>query len=349
MTLTSDYDFHLPPELIAQQPLPERTDARMLVLDRQTGRTEHRHVRDLAEYLRAGDLLVLNNTRVIPARLYGRKDTGGKVEVLLLEETEPDVWNAMCRASGRVREGSRFSLGNGRISAVVLDARPSVRVRLRLAADRPVREVLEEEGVPPLPPYIRRSEGGPSDVRVADRERYQTVYARIPGAVAAPTAGLHFTPELLARLDGIGVGRVELTLHVGPGTFKPVGVEALEDHVMEPERYVLGEEAACRVRETRSRGSRIVAVGSTSTRVLETAADEGGIVQAGQGRTALFIHPPYRFRVVDCLLTNFHLPRSTLLMMVSALAGRDRILSAYGEAVRLRYRFYSYGECMLIL
>jgi S-adenosylmethionine:tRNA ribosyltransferase-isomerase len=368
---TSDFDYDLPPELIAQRPPPSRDDARMLVLDRGRDTVAHRRVRDLPGHLRAGDVLVLNNTRVIPARLLGRKiPSGGKVDVLLVEETSAGVWQALWRGSGHARPGQRWALGSDRIEAEVLGAGPGGSVTLRLQASGTMLEMLETVGLPPLPPYIRRSDGrsgvAPSDAGLPpgdvaprdpglpaigpeDRDRYQTVYARVPGAVAAPTAGLHFTPGLLAEVRGRGVRVAEVTLHVGPGTFRPVTAERIEDHVMEPERYEITSEAAAAVNGVRPSGGRIVAVGSTSVRVLETAASEDGRVAAGAGRTGLFIAPPRRFRAVDALLTNFHLPRSTLLMMVCAFAGRERVMDVYQEAVRERYRFYSYGDCMLIL
>ncbi len=344
---TSDFFFDLPPELIAQEPLAERSASRMLVLDRETGGIEHRHVTDLPGYLRAGDLLVVNDTRVVPARVFGRRhDTGGRVELLLLETGGDAVWESYYRASRPPRAGLLLELGEGAIRGEVLEVLPGGRVRVRLQADGPLLDVLEEHGVPPLPPYIKRSAGDPRTAR--DRLRYQTVYASRPGAVAAPTAGLHFTPELFARLEEQGVRRAVVTLHVGPGTFKPVSCDDVRDHVMEDERYELDAETAAAVDAARARGGRVVAVGSTTVRTLETVAREHGGVVADEGRSDLFIYPPFEFRVVDVMLTNFHLPRSTLIMMVCALAGRERVLAAYEEAVRMRYRFYSYGDCMLI-
>ncbi len=346
---TSDFNFDLPPELIAQEPLPERSASRMLVLDRATGALTHRHVTDLPRYLRPGDLLVVNNTRVIPARVFGhRLDTGGRVELLLLEAMGDDVWTSYYRASGSPRAGLRFDLADGAVRGEIQEVLPGGRVRIRLNAEGALLDVLERHGVPPLPPYIKR---GIADSRTpGDRSRYQTVYASRPGAVAAPTAGLHFTPELLSQLDTQGVRRTSVTLHVGPGTFKPVSCDDVRDHVMEEERYELDAAAAELVSETRARGGRVVAVGSTTVRTLETVArDHGGHAVAATGRSGLFIYPPFAFSLVDVMLTNFHLPRSTLIMMVCALAGRDRVLAAYEEAVRMRYRFYSYGDCMLIV
>ena len=349
---TSDFDFKLPEELIAQEPLPERTASRMMVLRRSGTGVEHATVAELPRFLARGDLLMLNNTRVIPARLFGeRVGTGGRVEILLVEETAPNEWECMVRASRPARAGSEFTLAHGRVRAHVLRQGRNDRPILRLASDEPLAAVLAEEGVPPVPPYIRRDYADAPDgasVRM-DRERYQTVYADRPGAVAAPTAGLHFSEDLFRALAAAGILRTELTLHVGPGTFRPVKAERVEDHVMEEERYEIPAAAAGAVAAARRRGNRVVAVGSTTVRTLETAAQAHGEVVPCSGRTDLFIRPPYAFRAVDAMLTNFHLPRSTLLMMVSALAGRERVLQAYREAVRARYRFYSYGDCMLIL
>ena len=347
---TDDFDYHLPPELIAQTPAPERPASRMLVLDRGREELEHRGFRDLPRYLRAGDLLVLNDTRVLPARLIGRKEaTGGKVEFLLLEETRPGWWDVLLRAARRPPVGSRIELAGGRAFAVLEeDTGDRGRAVIRIECQEDFAAVLDEAGEPPLPPYIQRAGTGES-LRGADRERYQTVYARVPGAVAAPTAGLHFTHEVLDELRAQGVEIGSLTLHVGLGTFRPVDAARVEDHTMEEERYEVSGQLARQVREARARGGRVVAVGSTSVRTLETAAAPDGTVKAGAGRSRLFIHPPYTFRAIDAMLTNFHLPRSTLLMMISALAGRDRVLRAYREAIEHGYRFYSYGDCMLIL
>ena len=354
---TADFTYELPPGLIAQEPAGERSSARMLVLRRDTGSIEHRQVSDLPEYLRSGDLLVVNNTRVIPARLFGRKSSsGGKVEVLLLEEREPGLWEALARCSRRPVAGSVLLLADGHLKAVVERVDAGARVWLRMQPDRPLMDLLDEHGQPPLPPYIRRSyrapDTGGDDATAAirsDRIRYQTVYARESGAIAAPTAGLHFTPDLLMRLERQGVGRAELTLHVGMGTFKPIEAVDLESHAMEPERYVVPADAATRIVQARAAGGRIVAVGTTSVRVLETVAAPDGTVAPATGRTSIFIRPPYRFRAIDAMLTNFHLPMSTPLVMVCALAGRDAVLRAYREAVQRGYRFYSYGDAMLIL
>lgn len=343
---TALFDYTLPPELIAQEPCRERDQARMMVFYRETGRIEHRNVCDLPEYLRHGDLLVLNNTRVLHARLFARKAaTGGKVELLLLEDVGGGSWDVLLRASRRPVPGDRLELFDGQASAVLEQDGELGRARIRVESSRPFHELVEAFGIPPLPPYIKRAPEGAAE----DRERYQTVYAEQSGAVAAPTAGLHFTPELFSRLQQQGVDRTFVTLHVGIGTFRPVSAEELEDHRMEEERYEVTEETAERVNRCRREGGRIVAVGSTSVRTLETCAGEDGLLHPGKGRSGIFIHPPYRFRAVDVMLTNFHLPNSTLLMMISALAGREKILEAYRVAVEERYRFFSYGDCMLIL
>jgi S-adenosylmethionine:tRNA ribosyltransferase-isomerase len=345
---TADFDYDLPPGRIAQRPAPRREDARMLVLRRAGGAPEHRRVADLPEFLRAGDLLVVNDTRVIPCRLEARKPTGGRVELFLLEERAPGLWDALLHASRRPRPGTPLAIGSGRARATVVEEGERGRALVRVESDVPFAEVLAAEGRTPLPPYIARA-GADAAQESADRERYQTVYARAPGAVAAPTAGLHFSEALLARLASAGVGRAAVTLHVGLGTFRPVTSERAEDHVLEAERYEVAAAAAEAVAAARRAGGRVVAVGTTTVRTLETAAAGDGEVRASSGRSALFIRPPYRFRAVDALLTNFHLPRSTLLMLVCAFAGRERVLAAYAEAVREGYRFYSYGDAMLIL
>ena len=349
---TADFDYALPPELIAQVPPAERGTSRMMVLHRDTGAIEHRHVGDVVDYLDPADLMVFNDTRVFAARAFGRwEDTPGRVEVLFVEPSglRPGAWTALCRSSRPMKPGRAMVLAGGEIRATVLDksARDG-HVDLALEYDGDLFEILDRTGVPPVPPYIRR---GPGDPRVGlDRERYQTVYARETGAVAAPTAGLHFSEALLARIDAKGVARAFVTLHVGPGTFRPVKSETVEEHVMDSERYEIPPETAAAVAACRARGGRVFAVGSTSVRTLETSARaHGGEVVAEKSRSSIFIHPPYEFLAVDAMLTNFHLPQSTLLMMVSALAGRERVLAAYAEAIRERYRFYSYGDCMLIV
>lgn len=330
---TRDFDYDLPEESIAQEAAP-RGESRLLVLDAE-GPDRHRRVRDLPKLLRAGDLLVLNDTRVIPARLFGVREGGGggRMEVLLVEKVGESEWEALVRPGRRARPGTvlRFE----ELTAEVIDKRED---RYRLRFPEPVEPHLERLGHVPLPPYIRRPD------READRERYQTVYATNPGAVAAPTAGLHFTESILEEAAAAGIGVARVTLHVGIGTFKPVSAERIEDHRMDRERYEVSDETAEAIRRTRESGGRIVAVGTTVVRTLESAALAGN----RGGSTELFITPGFRFQVVDVLLTNFHLPRSTLLMLVSAFAGRERVLAAYEEAVRAGYRFYSYGDAMLV-
>ncbi|MEX0715309.1 MAG: tRNA preQ1(34) S-adenosylmethionine ribosyltransferase-isomerase QueA [Planctomycetaceae bacterium] len=357
----ADYDYDLPADLIAAHPPAERDAGRLLVLRSETGDIEHRTVRDLPGLLRRGDRLVLNDTRVLPARLFGRRAaTGGKWEGLFLGVTPDGRWRMMSRTRGKLRPGESIELipaSDATISGVaVSDAATAERIALTLrereadgvwqaepnVAVDPLA-ILDRFGTMPLPPYIERA------AEFADRERYQTTFAHEPGAVAAPTAGLHFTPELLTACAVHGVDRTTITLHVGIGTFKPITVERLDEHVMHSEWRRLSEAAADEINDTRRRGGRIVAVGTTSVRTLESAADAEGVVRAVSGPTELFIRPPYRFRAVDGLLTNFHLPRSSLLVLVSAFAGRERILRAYAEAISRHYRFYSYGDAMLLL
>jgi S-adenosylmethionine:tRNA ribosyltransferase-isomerase len=354
---TSDFDYTLPPDLIAQQPLPHRMDSRMMVLHRNSGLIEHKHIVDIAAYLHAEDLLVLNDTRVISARLNGHwPDTGGKIEVLLLEEKCDLQWDVMCRTRRNVRPGLSMVLAGGKIQGRVMAISRAGRLELELTCEGDLKKILAESGVPPVPPYIRRPDDQPQLI-AADRERYQTVYARVPGAVAAPTAGLHFTEALLEDLQRQGVLQTAVTLHVGPGTFRPVSTDHVEQHDMESERFSLSTDAALAINRAIVGSGRIVAVGSTTVRTLEFAMAECGRIEPCQGRCTLFVYPPYDFRVVDVLLTNFHLPQSTLIMMVSAFfeagdgvgCGRERILCAYEEAIRERYRFYSYGDCMLII
>jgi S-adenosylmethionine:tRNA ribosyltransferase-isomerase len=341
----SAFDYELPPELIAQEPLAARDASRLLTLDRTSGACEHRVFRDLPARLRRGDLLVVNRSRVLPARLIGTRRGGGTAEVLLLRDRGGDRWEAMLRPGRRLGPGSRVRVDDT-LDVEVADEPPWTDGRrvVRLHVSRgTVADALARAGHVPLPPYIRRAD------RDEDRERYQTVFAREPGSVAAPTAGLHFTPELLADLADRGVERAEVVLHVGPGTFRPVQVDDVTTHTVPAEPFVVPEETAQAVARARGRGGRVVAVGTTSTRVLESAARGQGTVAPGEGETALAITPGFSFRVVDALITNFHLPRSSLLLLVSAFAGRERVLAAYAEAVRERYRFYSYGDAMLIL
>ena len=336
------FDYELPPDRIAHEAVEPRDTARLLLVHRQTACLEHCAVRDLPDLLRQGDLLVVNDTRVIPARLIGRKPTGGRVELLLVEEEEPGVWLALPGGTRRLAEGSILTFAEA-LRAEVLGYQDG-QVRVRLQAPGGAMSVVNRIGVTPLPPYIKRPHP-----RAEDRERYQTVYARNPGAVAAPTAGLHFTSDLFARLSAAGIRRADLTLHVGPGTFRPVRTDTLDRHRMEEERFAISEATMAAMEETKKHGGRVVAVGTTVVRALETAAQATGTPRAMAGRTGLFIRPPFHFQAVDLLLTNFHLPRSTLLALVCAFGGRELILKAYAEAVRMGYRFYSYGDAMLIL
>ncbi|MGE5561228.1 MAG: tRNA preQ1(34) S-adenosylmethionine ribosyltransferase-isomerase QueA [Chloroflexota bacterium] len=335
-----EFDYDLPPELIAQVPVEPRDRSRLLVLHRQGGTIEHRHFYDLPQYLRVGDALVINETRVIPARLFGHKETGGKVEALLLRPMSDRVWEALVRPGRRLQPGTRIVFSD-ELAARVIDVLPGGNRLLDFEYSGDFAALLDRLGRVPLPPYIT--------AELADPERYQTVYGRERGSAAAPTAGLHFTPELLAGIAAQGIDIVRLTLHVGIGTFRPVKVERLEDHVMHQEYYSVSAAAAARVNAARARGGRVVAVGTTSVRTLETVTDEQGVVHAGEGWTGIFIYPGYRYRAVDVMITNFHLPKSTLLMLVSAFAGRDRIMAAYAEAIAQRYRFFSFGDAMLIL
>jgi len=340
---TADFDYDLPPARIAQRPTPRRDESRLMVIPRHGNGVRHHRFSDLPELLKPDDLLVVNDTRVVPARLHGHKESGGRVELLLSRPLDDGRWEAMVR--GKTRVGSRLLLADGRLTATVeaVEAGPTRVVRLE-PADR-LDAILRDHGEIPLPPYIDRPAGDTEE----DRERYQTVFSARPGAVAAPTAGLHFTPELLARLAARGIERVAVTLHVGPGTFRPVTVERITDHRMETERYTVSVAAAATIEAARSEGRRILACGTTATRVLETVWQRHGAVVAGAGESDLFLYPGERFGVVDGLITNFHLPRSTLLMLVAAFAGRQRILAAYAEAIQEGYRFYSYGDAMLVV
>jgi len=341
---TADFDYELPPDLIAQTPIESRDCSRLMVMYRRTGDITHRHFYDLPDFLRPGDLLVHNESRVIPARLFARKPTGGRVEILLLRQRADDTWETLVRGR-HIREGTRLTLLDG------LDGRPTgaeaevIEERERgmrvLAFDQPVLPLAERVGVTPLPPYIHTP--------LADAERYQTVYAHTPGSAAAPTAGLHFTPALLQRLQEMGVQSTFVTLHIGLDTFRPVREEHVEEHRMHTEYCSLKPEVAAQVNQAKLEGHRIVAVGTTSVRVLETAAVEAQIVPPFEGTTGLFIYPDYEFHVVDALITNFHLPRSTLLMLVAAFTNKELLDRVYAEAIRLRYRFYSFGDAMLAL
>ncbi len=333
----SDFYFDLPEELIAQDPLEDRSSSRLLVVDKKTGETRHRIFRDIVDYLRPGDCLVLNNTRVIPARLYGeREGTGGQVEVLLLKRGADDVWETLVRPGKKCRPGQRLVLGDGKLKAEVLETIDDGNRLIKFYYDGIWEEVLDSLGEMPLPPYITH--------KLADRNRYQTVYAKFDGSAAAPTAGLHFTPELLKQIEDKGIKLAYVTLHVGLGTFRPVKEDNILDHHMHTEFYRVTKETADLINETKEKGGRVICVGTTSCRTIESAADENGHVRAESADTSIFIYPGYRFKVMDCLITNFHLPESTLIMLVSALAGRENVLNAYEEAVREKYRFFSFGD-----
>ena len=342
----SDFDYELPEELIAQHPLAERDGARMLVVDREKGTWHDDLFAALPAHVRAGDLLVINNTRVFPARLVGRREaSGGRVELFLVRELEPTIWETLAKPARRLQPGARISFGGGRLYAEVIEALDEGRRVVRFECAGSFEDAIEELGQTPLPPYIKRGQEGLDE----DRERYQTVYAKERGAIAAPTAGLHFTPRVMDDILAQGAKVAEVTLHVGYGTFEPVRAEDLSQHEVAPERCEISPETARQVNEVRSRDGRVIAIGTTTTRALESAVDEEGLVRAGERLAQLTITPGYRFRVVDALLTNFHLPRSSLLVLVSAFAGRDLVLAAYAHAVKARYRFYSYGDCMLII
>lgn len=342
MLKLSDFDYELPPELIAQEPLPQRDESRLLVVHRDREDFEHRIFREIVAYLTSGDLLVVNETKVLPVRLYGVKEsTGGRVEVLLLRAVGNDLWEALVRPGRRVPPGTRLVFGGGWLAGEVV-ARTETGGRLiRFRYEGAFEDVLRRVGEVPLPPYIKKKLSAP--------ERYQTVYAREPGSAAAPTAGLHFTPELLTTIRAMGVEVVPVVLHIGLDTFRPVREENITAHRMHREEYFVPEATAAAINRAKAQRRRVIAVGTTVVRCLETVADERGRVRPGAGMTDLFIYPGYRFKVIDALITNFHLPRSTLLMLVAAFAGREKILRAYREAVQLRYRFYSFGDAMLIL
>ncbi|MET2870386.1 tRNA preQ1(34) S-adenosylmethionine ribosyltransferase-isomerase QueA [Exiguobacterium profundum] len=337
----NDYDFELPEELIAQVPLLDRTSSRLLVLDHETGDIEHRHFRDVLDYLNEGDALVVNDSRVLPARLFGAKqETGGKVELLLLKQTEDNVWEALVKPAKKVRVGSIVEFGDGLLRAECVEELPEGGRRFKFDYDGIFYEILDELGTMPLPPYIRE--------QLDDQDRYQTVYARERGSAAAPTAGLHFTEELLEAAKAKGVRLIPLTLHVGLGTFRPVTADSIEEHTMHSEYFELSAESAAALREIRANGGRIFAVGTTSTRTLETIMRDHGDFVESSGWTDIFIYPGVELKAIDGLITNFHLPKSTLVMLVSAFATRDIILHAYRTAVAERYRFFSFGDAMLI-
>lgn len=337
-----EFDYKLPEQLIAQVPLENRESSRLLILKRSNGSVEHKQFPDILSYLRAGDSLVLNNTKVIPARLIGRKKDGGALaEILLLHRKTANTWETLVRPGRRLRTGTQIVFGGGELTATVTEELPDGGRLVTFTYTGVFEEVLDRLGEMPLPPYIRE--------KLQNRERYQTVYAKEEGSAAAPTAGLHFTPQLLSKITEMGVQIVFVTLHVGLGTFRPVKVNNIAEHQMHSEYYHVSTEAAHLLNRTRDKGGRIIAVGTTSCRVLETVTDEQGLVREGSGWTDIFIYPGYRFKAVDILLTNFHLPKSTLLMMISAFAGKEKVLNAYHEAVREQYRFFSFGDAMLLV
>lgn len=336
-----DYDYDLPEELIAQDPLEDRSSSRLMVLDRQTGDVKHRHFTDILEYLHPGDCLVINNTKVIPARLFGvKEDTQAKIEVLLLKRKENDIWETLVKPGKKAKPGTKLVFGDGLLTAEVVDVVEEGNRLIQFHYDGIFEEILDQLGQMPLPPYITH--------QLKDKNRYQTVYAKYDGSAAAPTAGLHFTKELLQKVKDMGVDIAEVTLHVGLGTFRPVKVENVLDHHMHSEFYMVSQEAADKINRAKESGHRVIAVGTTSTRTLEAAADENGRLHETSGWTEIFIYPGYQFKVIDALITNFHLPQSTLVMLVSALAGREHVLHAYETAVKERYRFFSFGDAMLI-
>lgn len=337
----SDFDYELPEELIAQDPLEDRSSSRLLVLDKNTGAMRHDIFSNLLAYLRPGDCLVLNNTKVIPARLFGVKEnTGAHIEILLLKRMKNDVWETLVRPGKKARPGAVISFGNGLLVGKVTDVVEDGNRLIHFEYDGIFEEILDQLGQMPLPPYIHH--------KLKDRNRYNTVYAKYDGSAAAPTAGLHFTSELLQQIRDAGIDIAEVTLHVGLGTFRPVKAEEVTDHHMHSEFYMISQEAADKINAAKKRGGRVICVGTTSCRTIESAADEDGHLRECSGWTDIFIYPGYRFKVLDCLITNFHLPQSTLIMLVSALAGREHILAAYEEAVRERYRFFSFGDAMFI-
>ena len=339
---TADFYFDLPQELIAQDPLEDRSSSRLMVLDRKTGEIEHHIFKEVIDYLNPGDCLVVNNTKVIPARLFGSKEgTEAKIEILLLKRKENDVWETLVKPGKKAKPGTIISFGDGLLTGEVIDVVEEGNRLIKFTYDGIFEEILDQLGQMPLPPYITH--------QLKDKNHYQTVYAKHDGSAAAPTAGLHFTSELLEAIKAKGVNIAHVTLHVGLGTFRPVKVEDVTNHHMHSEFYIVEEDQAKLINETKQRGGKIVSVGTTSCRTLESATDDQGVLHAGSGWTDIFIYPGYQFKMIDRLITNFHLPESTLLMLVSALAGKDNIMAAYEEAVKERYRFFSFGDAMMIL
>ena len=336
-----EFDYNLQEELIAQVPIAKRDESRLMVLHRDSKRIEHKTFKDIIDYLRPGDCLVRNNTKVIPARLYGKKETGANVEFVLLNQIEGDIWESIVRPGNKLKPGTKVEFGDGLLKATILDIMDGGTRKVEFEYEGIFNEILDEIGLMPLPPYIHES--------LKEKDRYQTVYAKYDGSAAAPTAGLHFTPELLKRIEEKGVKIANVTLHVGIGTFRPVKEENIEEHKMHTEHFYIKQEDVDKINETKKSGGRVIAVGTTSCRVLETiASEETGLVEATEGDTGIYIYPGYKFKCIDGLITNFHLPKSTLLMLVSALAGREFVLDAYNEAVKEKYRFFSFGDAMLI-
>ena len=335
-----EFNYELPKELIAQTPYDKRDEARLLVLDKEKQTIEHKVFRDVIDYLNHGDCLVINDTKVIPARLYGKKDTGAHVEFLLLKRLEGDEWEAMVRPGNKLKVGSRVVFGDGLLKAEIVEVMAGGNRRVKFEYNGIFNEILDQIGLMPLPPYITE--------KLKDKDKYQTVYARYEGSAAAPTAGLHFTEELLEKIKAKGVEVAKVTLHVGIGTFRPVKVENVEDHQMHSEHFYLKAEEAEKINKAKREGHKIIAVGTTSCRVLESVADENGYLKEIEAATDIFIYPGYKFKCIDNLITNFHLPESTLIMLVSSLAGRDFIMRAYNEAVKERYKFFSFGDAMII-
>ena len=336
-----DFDYYLPEELIAQDPLEDRSSSRLMVLDKKTGEIQHKIFKDILDYLKPGDCLVLNNTKVIPARLFGVKEgTQAKIEILLLKRKENDIWETLVKPGKKAKPGTKIIFGDGLLVGEVIVVVEDGNRLIQFSYEGIFEEILDQLGQMPLPPYITHT--------LKDKNRYQTVYAKYDGSAAAPTAGLHFTKELLEKVKAKGIDIAEVTLHVGLGTFRPVKVENVLDHHMHSEFYMVSAEAAEKINATKDRGGRIISVGTTSTRTLESAADENGRLKECSGWTEIFIYPGYKFKLIDCLITNFHLPQSTLVMLVSALAGREHVLAAYEEAVKEKYRFFSFGDAMFI-
>ena len=336
----SEFNYNLPEELIAQTPLEKRDESRLMVLNRKEKIIEHKTFKDIIDYLQPGDCIVRNNTKVLPARIYGNKETGAKVEFLLLNNIEGDIWETIVRPGNKLHVGTKVIFGNGKLVAEILDIMPGGTRKVKFEYEGIFNEILDEIGLMPLPPYIHEE--------LKENDRYKTVYAKYNGSAAAPTAGLHFTPELLKKIEEKGIKIANVTLHVGIGTFRPVKEEKVENHEMHSEHYYIKKEDAEIINETKKNGGRIIAVGTTSCRVLETVADENGMVYETEGDTKIFIYPGYKFKCLDALITNFHLPQSTLLMLVSSLAGKEYIMKAYEEAVKEKYRFFSFGDAMFI-